>query len=136
MPLLLHEFVGKKIDFLGSNQNVDLTTAATYTIFTPGVVAVRSQSGRTWVQFVTITPNGNVTAWDAGASDFNIANGTWAITRPLSPTQYNVPAVVGANRGATARTGTMPNQTPFTITIVNGNANNGIATVAAYGWEL
>lgn len=131
MPLTASQLDGRTVRWLGANNYVNLNATGFYTIFTTGGISNRAPESNTVVAFCSITPNVAKTAWDAGTNTFriNLPMGWEAVIQDLA-NYAPVPAVMIASGRA------FPNGTAFLFEVIAGNANNGIATVAAYGWTI
>lgn len=133
MPSIpLAVFFGRKIDFLGSNQNVNLGVNGDYPIFTTGTVINRAPTGVTYIAFVTVTPNVYRAGWDAATSGIQLDSGNWGASASLSGFT-DIPSIVYPGEGAVAAP-YYANNIVFNLNVIITNAANGIATVAAYGW--
>jgi hypothetical protein len=130
--LILQDFLGRRIDFLGSNPSVNFGVNASYPIFTTGTIVNRSPSGRTVINYVVITPNTVRTAWNGSTCTFNIDGSLWAISQDLA-LYPDVPAVIYPISNPLTLPTTYPNAYVFNFNVTALNAANGIATVAAYG---
>lgn len=132
--ITIADLLGRRIVRLGANQAVDLTAAAVYPIFTTGVQPSIAPSNKTIIYAVLVTPNVPRQRWDPGTCTFSIDNTLWAVSQELK--NFFCPASVFSGGAGTARGPAYATNYVFNFNLTVGNADNGIATVAAYGWTI